>query len=149
VDFDRLPEDEKEQNRSQVCNIPTKLAHAGCYMVPARSEEPPFEFPADLLEVLASMEHTRWMREKLKDGWRYSPETDKPRRLHNCLLPWQSGDPAPIPELTDRVGPESLPEIEKEKDRTAVRKITTILAHAGYTVVEARGKQKRADAAGR
>ena len=90
-------------------------------MVPARTGEPPFEFPRDVLGQLAEMERERWVREKLAAGWSYAPETDKPRRLHNCLVPW------------DR-----LAEVEKEKDRAAVRKISTILAHAGYTVVAAR-----------
>src|ERR1035438_7172678 len=54
AEFDKFPTDEQEQNRSQVRDIPTKLAHAGCYMVPARSGEPPFVFALDVLEELAS-----------------------------------------------------------------------------------------------
>jgi hypothetical protein len=147
VDFDLLPEDEKEQNRSQVRDIPAKLAHAGCYMVPARSGEPPFAFPEDVVEELASMEHTRWMRKKVEDGCRYSPETDKPRKLHNCLLPWRAGDLPLYPDIAPYLGTGELSEKEKEKDRTAVRKIATILALAGYTIVEARSKAERAQAA--
>jgi hypothetical protein len=147
VDFDILPEDEKEQNRSQVRDIPSKLAHAGCYMVPARSGEPPFEFPSDVLEELASMEHARWVREKLKSGWRYGADTDQARRFHNCLLPWLAGDVAPDSEFSERIGRDALPEAEKEKDRAAVRKITTILAQAGYTIVEARSRRRCAGAA--
>jgi hypothetical protein len=146
VDYDLLPEDEKEQNRSQVRDIPAKLTHAGCYMVPARSGEPPFLFADDVLEDLASMEHTRWMREKLRDGWRYSPETDRARKLHKCLLPWRAEDLTPYAGFAEQLGAEELSEEEKEKDRTAVHKIATILAHAGYTIEEARSKGERAKA---
>lgn len=38
---------------------------------------------------------------------------------------------------------EELPENEKEKDRTAVREIATILKHAGYTIVGERTKSGR------
>ena len=146
VDFDLLPEDEKEQNRGQVRDIPAKLAHAGCYMVPARSGEPPVALPDDMLEELASMEHTRWMREKVRDGWRYNPKTDKARKLHKCLLPWRKGDLAPYVGFAEHLGPEELPEEEKEKDRTAVREMATILGKAGYTIVEARSKGERGKA---
>ena len=147
VKFEKLPENEREQNRGQVRDIPGKLAHAGCYMVPARSGEPPFVFPDDVLEELASMEHTRWMRAKIRDGWHYSPRTDKPRKLHNCLLPWSLKDLTPYAGFAEQLGAKELPEKEKKKDRTAIRKIATILADAGYTIVEARSKGDRAKAA--
>jgi hypothetical protein len=140
VEFDLLPLDEKDQNLSQVRDIPAKLAHAGCYMVPARSGEPPFIFPNDALEELASMEHTRWIRGKIQDGWRYGSPTDKPSKLHQCLLPWSLKDLTPYAGFAEQLGAEELSEEEKDKDRTAVRKIATILAHAGYTIAEARSK---------
>jgi hypothetical protein len=130
-EFDALPENEQEQNRSQVRDIPAKLARAGCYMVPARGGEPPFTFPPDVLELLAQDEHQRWMEQKLNDGWIYGPgEKDETGRRHNCILPW-----------------DELPEQQKEKDRAAVSNITAILAHAGYTVVAGRGKRDQAEAA--
>lgn len=147
VEFDQLPVDEKDQNRRQALDIPGKLAFAGCYMVPAVEGEPAFVFPPDVLEELASREHARWMREKIKDGWRYSPETDKPKKQHNCLLPWRKGDLAPYAGLAEFLGDKDLPEAEKEKNRTAVRKIAAILKDIGYTIVEARSEAGRARAA--
>ena len=140
VEFDKLPEDEKEQNRGQVRDIPSKLAYAGCYMVPAREGEPAFAFPNDVLEELASTEHTRWMRQKIRDGWRYGSETDKDNKLHKCLLPWRTGDLAQYAGFAEYLGIEELSEEEKEKDRIATREIATILKHAGYTIVGARNK---------
>lgn len=138
VEYERLPEDEKEQNRGQVRDIPAKLSHAGCYMVPAREGEPPFVFPLKVLEELASMEHTRWMREKVRDGWRSGPKTDRPKKLHKCLLPWHKGELSLYTGITHSLGTDELTEDEKEKDRVAVREIATILNCAGYTIVEAK-----------
>lgn len=122
--YDELPEDEKEQNRGAVRDIPNKLARSGYIMIPARSNEPPFEFPGPHLEQLAEMEHERWMQAKLEAGWQYATKTDKEKRLNAALLPW-----------------DELAEEEKEKDRTLVRAIPRILAKAGYTVVQLRGKE--------
>jgi hypothetical protein len=59
------------------------------------------------------------MQSRLDDGWTYAPETDKTKKLHRCLIPW-----------------DKLPEDEKEKNRILVRGIPRILARAGYTVVK-------------
>ena len=118
--FAELPEDLKEQNRLNVRDIPTKLVRAGYIMIPARSNEPPFNFPGKPLEVLAEAEHERWMQSKLDDGWTYAPETDMAKKVHKVLVPW-----------------DNLPEEEKEKDRDLVRGIPEILARAGYAIVKA------------
>jgi hypothetical protein len=89
------------------------------------------------------MEHTRWMRQKVKDGWRYGSKTDKENKLHKCLLPWRKGDLVQYAGFAEHLGIEELPEEEKEKDRAAVREIATILKHAGYTIVGARSKGGR------
>ena len=149
VEFDKLAEEEKEQNRGQVRDIPGKLAYAGCYMVPARGGEPAFAFPDDVLEKLASREHTRWMRQKTADEWRYAPTTDKLKKVHSCLLPWRKGDLASYAGFAQYLGDEELPDAEKEKDRTAVRKIETILKHAGYTIVDAHSEARWVQAATR
>jgi hypothetical protein len=118
--FAELTEDLKEQNRLNVRDIPIKLAVAGYIMIPARSNEPPFNFPGEPLERLAQEEHVRWMQTKLDDGWTYAPETDKAKKLHQCLVSWNE-----------------LPEEEKDKDRDLVRGIPNILARAGYAIVKA------------
>jgi hypothetical protein len=119
--YSELPEFEKDQNRGNVRDIVNKLARIGYVMIPARSNEPPFDFPGSDLELLAEMEHERWMKQKLREGWEYAQETDKSRKLSPALLPW------------DR-----LPEREKEKDRDLVRVIPKILAKAGYAIVKSR-----------
>jgi len=118
-----LLENMKEDNRLTVRDIPTKLALGGYIMIPARSNEPAFNFPGDDLEMLAEAEHVRWMQAKLADGWKHADETVKEKKLHKCLVPWND-----------------LPDDEKEKDRDLVRGIPVILARAGYAIVETKGK---------
>lgn len=118
---------EKEQNRLAVRDIPSKLACIGYVMIPARSNELPFEFPEDQgdLERLAELEHERWLQVKQESGWSYGEKTDKANKEHEAMLPWKK-----------------LPEIQKNKDRALVRAIPKILAGAGYTVVKLREKGK-------
>jgi hypothetical protein len=117
--YSDLPEDLKEQNRQNVRDIPLKLDNAGYAMIPARSNEPPFDFPGEALERLAEIEHERWMQAKLADGWHHGLKTDKDKKLNKCLLPWNE-----------------LPEEEKEKDRDLVRGIPKMLVWAGYAIVK-------------
>ncbi len=118
--WEDLPENEKEQNRSAVRDIPQKLGRIGYVMIPARSNEPA-EFPKgeEDLELLSRMEHERWMKAKLKAGWAYAPETNKPKKHHSALIPW-----------------EDLPENEKDKDRNLIRAIPRLLTEIGYTVAD-------------
>ncbi|MCJ7519660.1 MAG: RyR domain-containing protein, partial [Anaerolineaceae bacterium] len=73
--------------------------------------------PGDALELLAQMEHERWMRQKQAAGWKYGSKTDKSKKLHSTIREWKE-----------------LPEAEKEKDRAMVRGIPAILARAGYAI---------------
>jgi len=121
LSWEELPEDEKEQNRSAVRDIPNKLAKIGYIMLPSRSDQPIFTFPENDtdLEELSKMEHDRWMELKKRAGWTYESETNKTLKQHQALLAW-----------------DQLPENEKEKDRALVRAIPLILAEVGYTMVK-------------
>jgi hypothetical protein len=139
-DYAELPEYEKDENRGNVRDIACKLASANYVMIPARSNEPPFNFPGTDLERLAEMEHDRWVRSKLQSGWHYARKTNKEQKLHQALLPWRRMTAS---ERGQQYGPYAaavgvgvLPEAEKEKDRLLVRGIPQILARAGYTVVK-------------
>jgi hypothetical protein len=121
VPYAELSEEQKEQNRQNVRHIPVKLQAAGYLMVPARSEEPPLRFSEDAVEELAEAEHERWMRSMLDDGWAYNYETDRTKKLHRNLIPW-----------------DTVSEVHKDKDRDLVRGIPEILARAGYSVIAER-----------
>jgi len=120
VQYADLPEFLKQANRLNVRDIPSKLAVAGYVMTPARSNEPPFNFPGEALERLAEAEHERWMQSKLADGWKYGRRTDPGKKENKCLVSW-----------------EELPERERAKDRDLVRGIPAILARAGYAIMKA------------
>jgi hypothetical protein len=140
-----LSEEEKEQNRQTVRDIPTKLAYAGYVMRPARSDEPPFDFPDGDREQLAELEHDRWVRAMLAAGWHYGPETDRAQRIHSLLRPWRT---LATQELSQRylagelarMGQEELPEEEREKDRALIDGIPRVLANAGYTLIKVRAE---------
>ncbi len=115
--YNELSEEEKEQNRRNVRDIVNKLSIAGYLMRPARSHERVINFPEDSLNLLAQMEHERWMEAKLAAGWRHARKTDKPKKLHKDLVPWA--------ELT---------KADKDKDYDLVRGIPRVLAKAGFAV---------------
>jgi hypothetical protein len=114
-----LPENEKEQNRANVRDIPDKLASIGFAIIPSRGNVRREEFTAEDVEILAIREHERYTQQKFATGWKYSGSTDKSRKLHKDLVDW-----------------ENLPESEREKDRLLVRGIPRILAKAGYNMVK-------------
>ena len=115
--YAELTEEEKEQNRGFVREISDKLALVGYAMLPARAGEGPVALTEAEIERLAEAEHERWMRQKLDSGWRYGTSTDKARKLHRYLVPW-----------------DELPPGERDKDRVMVAGIPRILAKAGYTI---------------
>lgn len=77
------------------------------------------EIDADTLEKLAEAAHLVWMEGKFRDGWRYGPVTDKNKKIHNCLVPY-----------------DQLSEADKESDRDMVRGIPKILEAARYKLVK-------------
>ncbi|MEI6758584.1 MAG: RyR domain-containing protein [Chlorobium sp.] len=119
VEYDNLPLHEKEQNLGTVRDIPKKLKAFSYAMVPRQNNEPEFIFPPDILEAMAIREHERWMEEKRKDGWGYDAKTNKEKKLHALLTPW-----------------ENLSEKEKDKDLHIIINMSLLLAEAGYTIVK-------------
>ena len=55
-------------------------------------------------EMLAEMEHVRWSRYHYVNHWHYSEKRDNSKRLHHLLVPY-----------------DKLPQVEKQKDRDAVK----------------------------
>lgn len=117
VPYRQLSEEHKEMNRGNVRDIATKLASVGYVMRPARSDQPPFDFPGADIEELAMREHVRFVKQKKAAGWTYAPERDDLKKTSPAIVEW-----------------EQLPEAEKEKDRAMVRAIPAILARAGYAI---------------
>jgi len=132
--YDKLADRVKEQNRDQVRDIFRKLERVGCSMAPAKEHEPPYEFDKETVELLADLEHTRWMRQMARDDWYWGPD-DENKKRHACMLPWHKDKLEPYEGFLDHLGVAELSEDEKNKDRAAVHNIPRILKRGGYTIV--------------
>jgi len=86
--------EEKTNNRLPADNLFIKLHAIG---VASITEKTVMEVEKALaqgtdgpMETLAAMEHTRWMTEKIMDGWTYGQVRDNPTKRHDGLMPWDS-----------------------------------------------------------
>jgi serine phosphatase RsbU (regulator of sigma subunit) len=116
-EFDDLSEDVKRSGIDNAYHIPTKLMAIGYRVM--NDPDPDIEVPLLKLsdheiETMARIEHDRWCWERRLSGWKYSPERDNSKKLHNCLIQY-----------------DALSEEEKEKDRILVRLIPYILKDIG------------------
>lgn len=141
VAYENLSEEMKEQNRDLVQDIPNKLAAAGYVLHPADAEERLEGFSEEEVELLAEQEHERWVLLKLAQGWSHGATRDDKAGLHPDIVSWRDLEPEERQQRygmdgASRVGPGTLPEEEKEKDRSLVRSIGTILSATGYSITK-------------
>ncbi|MFC1875220.1 NAD-binding protein [Chloroflexota bacterium] len=124
VPWEELPESLKESNRAQAEHIRVKLETIGCDIAMSTDWDAPlFEFSPKEVELLAEMEHERWVDERLRKGWKYGPTKDDKVKIHPCLAPWNE-----------------LPDDEKDKDRDAVRHLPAFLVKVRFQVYRMRKK---------
>jgi hypothetical protein len=118
--WDELDESARERNRRFADDVHTKLDLVHCMLVPMplpAPDEPPFQFNPDELETLSRQEHIRWMNTMLATGWTYGAKRDDAHKVHDQIKPW-----------------EDLDELNRDKDRDAVREIPRMLADAGFAI---------------
>jgi RyR domain len=116
--YGELPDVNKEPNRAFVRNIPRSVERMGLSIVPIGNKKRIKQFLSNEIESLSEIEHERWSKEKLDNGWQFGKIKDNDLKLHPCLIPWSG-----------------LPEDEREKDRILVKRIPQILASVGYGVI--------------
>ncbi len=120
-DWDKLSEDLKASNRDQAYDIPIKLLRIGCDYRPKKQGKIGGDrlrrFTKREIEILAEMEHERWLHERFSRGWKYGEERDDKKKIHNYLAAWNK-----------------LPENIKEYDRDAVKAIPKTLDIAGFEI---------------
>jgi hypothetical protein len=117
VPWEILAEPLKVSNRQQVGQIMEKLRRIGCDIRLPTSDQPAsFTFEPAEEEILAEMEHDRWVSERLQEGWRMGPR-DPEKKMTPYLVAW-----------------DKLEEEIKEYDRDAVRGIPGILAEVGLEI---------------
>ncbi len=117
VPWNDLSENLKESNRSQADHIMTKLEAIQCGIIPLSSwDAEKFSFTENEIELMAEMEHKRYVNERISQGWRLGPRNVKKKRSPH-LVKW-----------------EELEEKTRELDREAVRSIPRTLAKAGFEI---------------
>ena len=112
IKWSELPEHKKRANRHAAAHIDVKLRLAGCIAYGREAAAPEVEFPpgTQTLEMLAQLEHRRWMADKHLAGYSYGELRDEDRMLHPDLIPW-----------------EKLSEADREKDRDNIHQIPRLL----------------------
>lgn len=113
-----LPESYRDANRRVADHAGVKLRAAGL----AAGGAPARDFTDAETELLARMEHERWMADRLLAGWRYGPPPKSERHKTNPnMVPWGQ-----------------LDEVNRDRDRQAVREMNWWLRNAGAAAQETR-----------
>jgi hypothetical protein len=116
--WDKVPEARKESSRAQAAHIGVKLSAVGCDLAPlADWDAERFAFREDEMELLARMEHDRWVEERRKAGWVLGPKNLE-KGSSPYLAPWSE-----------------LDEPARELDRLFIRGLPRFLAKAGFQIV--------------
>lgn len=121
--WDKLNESLKESNRRQADQIPEKLRRVRCGFSPVLDKVPnkdidkvKFEFSSDEIEILAEMEHERWVKERKQNGWSCG-EKDVDHKKSPFLGQWE--------DLTEEV---------KDWDRETIRAMPEIMKMAKFEI---------------
>ncbi|MDT5350025.1 MAG: hypothetical protein QOH91_3312 [Mycobacterium sp.] len=111
----------KDASRAHAREIAAKLLSIGCQITPLRDwRAAEFAFAHDELEKLAMMEHDRWWKEKIADGWSLGEKDPQ--------QPEVKSNPYMVPF-------EDLPSDIAEYDRAFVGAIPEMLASVGLQVI--------------
>jgi hypothetical protein len=111
-----LPETLKMSNRRRADNMPILLAQAGLRMVPSTTPSP-LELSPDEIELLAQLEHLRWVIERRLLGVSYGEVRSEFPPRNELLVDW-----------------EQLPEAERERNRADFRNLPKVLAEANFEI---------------
>ena len=87
-----LHPDFKNSCWQQADHIPTKLRSIKCYILDKKNTEtdktPVSKFTSGEIEIMAKMEHHRWISERLINGWTLG-EYDKEKKTNPHLIEWE------------------------------------------------------------
>lgn len=125
--LEEQPKDFQESNYAQAEHIPMKVESLGYLIAPMEDSAPEDvidEFTDEQIELLARLEHDRFVEERLAKGWkldRNAERSDPDRRISPYLVGWE--------EIEDDV---------REYDRDAARQVIPLLRRAGLAVVRQR-----------
>jgi hypothetical protein len=112
----------KESNRQQADHIPVKLRRVHCGFEPAGDDaQPEVTFTDQEVEILAEMEHDRFVAERRQAQWTESRRRNPAAKKTPYLVPWS--------DLTKKI---------KDYDRKAVRAIPELMRDAGFNLYRIR-----------
>jgi len=120
LDWEQLDKDLQESNRKWVDHTSTKLKEFGYSL--RKSEEKsitPVTFSEEQIEIMAEMEHGRWIVERIRQGWRYGKIKNIEKKISPYLIPWD--------QLSKEV---------QGWDRDPIRKLPQMLAEFGYEIYQ-------------
>lgn len=80
VPYDQLPCEAKQSNIQNAVSVLQILKSKGCEFV---------NFTEYILYPIAKGIHDEWCREKLRNGWVWGPITDKSKKVHRDLIPFE------------------------------------------------------------
>lgn len=112
-----LPGYKRDSNRLAARDVGRKLQAVGCHVRERREGEPLFEFEPEEVELIARLEHERWMEEKLGQDWKYGPVRSDREKTNPYLRPWEELAPA-----------------ERENDLATARGLPGLLADGGQQI---------------
>jgi hypothetical protein len=99
--WDHLDDDLADSNRQAADHIPVKLRAVGCHTTARGNQDDPGvlvdRFEGADLELLAKLEHRRWMAERFLAGWTLGPK-DVEKRTSPYLVEWEHL----LPDIQDR-----------------------------------------------
>lgn len=81
-------------------------------------------FMSEEVENLAKRIHDEWMKEKMRQGWRYGPTKDPEKKTHPDLVPYDA--------LTEEI---------KELDRMYIIDFEKILVNSGFTAIKGKDSE--------
>ena len=118
-DWEQLDDDVIDSNRQAADHISAKLRAVGCRPVERKSDSiESFEFEPNEIELLAKMEHQRWMAERYLAGWSFGDPKDDVNLISPYLVPW-----------------EHIPDNIRNYDRVPVRTLPDVVRQGGWEIV--------------
>lgn len=92
VPYDELSEETRESNVANATAVLQIMQDKGCMFV---------EFTSCILGPIADAVHNAWSREKFENGWQWGPITDKAKKIHRDLVPFEvlASDPELVGDI--------------------------------------------------
>jgi RyR domain/SLOG in TRPM, prokaryote len=119
--WEELPSYLRHSNRAQADRVCEKIQRIGYAIEKSGTKTPVTEFTAEELDIMAQMEHGRWVIERLDAGWQPGPRRDVRQKISPYFVSWTA-----------------LSEDLKNKERQIVRDIPKLLATIDLYIYKAR-----------